>query len=98
MQMPLEAVTTLCPVCGEELPPPKPRGRPRVFCGLTCTQRARSRRRRASGLLEYVERLSVIADEKARNTRPYGGNGKSELRHSEHLRAKAAELLEGLPR
>lgn len=95
--MPAEPPTALCPICSHPLPAPRPRGRPRVFCGLTCTQRARTRRRRAASLLEYACRQEARAAELAKNTRPYGGNGKWEAEHAGRLREWAAELLEGLP-
>jgi hypothetical protein len=81
-----------CPVCGDPLPAPKPRGRPRVYCSTVCTARARSRVKRAAGLLEYADRVEASVG------RP-GFGSESYLRgRAARLRAAAAEELRWLPR
>ena len=48
----------LCPLCRERcLPPQKPRGRPRAYCGDVCSNRARLRKRQAAALLERADSL-----------------------------------------
>src|SRR4051812_44564117 len=95
-----------CPVCGEAMPAPKGRGRPREFCGKTCTARARQRRERAARLLEFALRVDEQAGE-ARASRLALAGGewpeRMERRARSHeerairLREMAAAELRGLP-
>ena len=89
---PLNAAGT-CPVCAAPMPAPKARGRRREFCSQVCVERARQRRRRAAGLLEYALRL----DEIAADPPPGFGNGTSSARHATRLREMAEAELRGLP-
>lgn len=78
-----------CPVCGGPLPekPPKPRGRPAIYCTRVCGERARQRRKRAAGLLEYADSVEACVG------RP-GFGAEWYLRgRAEGLRARARELL-----
>jgi hypothetical protein len=77
----------VCPVCGAELPPANPRGRPRAFWPPVCAERARLRRRQAAQLLEFAENVE------ANIGRPGFGNGIGQRRHAASLRAQASELL-----
>jgi hypothetical protein len=56
--------------------------------------------RRLSGALHNVVGVAgdnVHAEEREKDSRPYGGNGKWERQHAALLRTRAAELLAGLP-
>ena len=95
-----------CPVCGGPMPARKPRGRPREFCGKTCTARARQRRERAAKLLEFSLRLDELAAEERAS--PLGLKGgewperlerraRSHEERAERLREMAGGELRGLP-
>jgi predicted nucleic acid-binding Zn ribbon protein len=87
----------VCPVCGDSLPPAKPRGRKPVFCSTTCRQRATMRRRRAAGLLEAALRH----DERAVDVREGRLSGVGSAAYLEgrasHLRSIAEKELRGVP-
>src|SRR3954469_24384861 len=93
----LENLSLTCPVCGEPLPAPKGRGRPREFCGKTCTARARQRRERAAGLLEHALRQDELADEIRRGVRRGMGTPESLTARAGRLREIATSELRGLP-
>lgn len=80
----------MCPVCERPLPSAKPRGRPRVFHDV-CGQRARLRKRQAAALLESAGSLERRVGDPSFGSREYVQGRVDELR------AKAAELVEGLP-
>jgi hypothetical protein len=80
-----------CPVCGEPLPPAKATGRPRVYCSRVCTERARSRVKRAAGFLDYADQIEADVG------RPRYGSEESLRSRAARLREMAAEALRGLP-
>ena len=73
------------------MPPPAATGRPREYCGKTCTIRAQSRRRQAAGLLEYAVAVEANVG------RPGFGSEEYLRGRAAELRAMAAERLAGLP-
>jgi hypothetical protein len=76
-----------CPVCGAELPPAKPRGRPTKFWPPVCADRARQRRREAARILEYAQNVEGVIG------RPGFGSEEYLRRRVASLRADAEELL-----
>ena len=80
-----------CPVCGDSLPAPAKRGRPRQFCSQVCTERARQRRKKAAFLLERIDRLAAIAAKQ-----PPAGNGRGQAEYAARLRLEVDELLNGI--
>ena len=86
-----------CAMCGEQLPVPTRRGRPREFCSRVCTGRARLRRRRAAKLLEYAQRTDELADGTARGEVRGFGNEEYLRACAARLRELAADELRGLP-
>lgn len=86
-----------CAVCGEQLPVPTLRGRPREFCSRVCTERARQRRRRAARLLEHAQRQDELADGTARGDVRGFGSERYLRGYAARLRELAAEELRGLP-
>lgn len=81
------------------MPAPKPRGRPREFCSSVCVERARRRRSRAAGYLEYEAYLeSRAAEIRARGVVCFGGLSAIDLeQHAARLHELAEETLMGLP-
>ena len=47
-----------CAECLADLPPPKPTGRPRVFCSDRCQRRHDKRRANGTEILRYSERTT----------------------------------------
>ena len=87
----------ICAVCGEQLPAPPRRGRPREFCSRVCVERARQRRRRAAKLLEYAQRQDELADRTASGEIRTFGNERYLRGYAVRLRELAGEELRGLP-
>jgi hypothetical protein len=83
-------VTDRCPVCRGPMPAPG-MGRPKLFCGRTCTVRAQTRRRQAAGLLDDADLVEADVG------KPGFGSEKYLRARAAGLRAMAAERLEGLP-
>jgi predicted nucleic acid-binding Zn ribbon protein len=81
----------LCPVCSEPLPAPAKTGRPREYCSKVCTERARRRRKRAAGLLEYADIVEAHVG------RPGFGSEAYLRGRAAELRAMATEAIRGLP-
>lgn len=52
-----------CLHCGGELPPPKPKGRPRLFCSLECKAAARTSARREKTAAALVGRRCKMCNE-----------------------------------
>ena len=83
---------TLCPLCKERsLPAPKRTGRPREYCGDVCSNRARLRKRQAAALLEHADSLERHVGN------PSFGSSEYVQGRVDGLRAKAGQLVEGLP-
>jgi hypothetical protein len=88
--------STVCGVCGASLPTKTSVGRPRLYCGAMCGERARQRRRRAAKLLDHAERKDALADATARGDVRGFGNERYLRGYSARLRELAAEELRGL--
>lgn len=63
-----------CAECGGELPPPKPRGRPRKYCAACAVPASRARWRRANRDAYNVRRRELYASEHG-PVRPYAREG-----------------------
>jgi hypothetical protein len=88
-----EVTENSCAICRTLLPAAARTGRPKIFCGRTCTQRARQRRTKAAACLEFAERLERAAADPP----PAMGNGVGLREHAARLRERASDLLAGLP-
>jgi hypothetical protein len=100
----MTVATAVCPVCGDSLPSPSARGRPREVCSRVCAERARQRRRRAAKQLDYADLQEELAEqERKRRPTEYIDAEMIERRvasferRAEGLRELAADELRGLP-